>query len=195
MKNLKTSLLAFAFLLTAAHVFAQFRLPVTNNDLRNNLQKVIVDFPKELNTIKGDVIMENPQTIEYATLLHFEGAEQNTITKYVSEKPVYSWQAVVLTTDDFEEATKKYKWLYKQLKVMTINAGNGYTFSLNGRYQEPDESKKFAASTFQLTPAATYLPNLKIEVGLQYYFPEWKVNITVYQKEREDNERGDISEN
>jgi hypothetical protein len=29
---------------------------------------------------------------------------------------------------------------------------------------------------------------------MQFYFPEWKVVLRVYQKEREDNERGDINE-
>jgi len=77
---------------------------------------------------------------------------------------------------------------------MTINMGNGYTFSLNGDYEAPYDSKKFTVSTFHLTPAATYMPKLKIEVGMQFYFPEWKVVLRVYQKEREDNERGDINE-
>jgi hypothetical protein len=194
MKIPKTSLLACAFLFSASQIHAQLRVPVTNNDLRNNLQKVIVGFTEEMNAIKGEVLAQNPQTVEYSTQLKFEGAEENTVTQYISKKPIYSWQAVILTTEDFEEATKKYKWLFNQLKVMTIKMGDGYTFSLNGNYDAPDDSKKFSASTFQLTPAATYLPKLKIEVGLQYYFPEWKVNLTVYQKEREDRERGDVNE-
>jgi hypothetical protein len=194
MKILKTSLIAFVFLFFTSESQAQFRFPVTNNDLRNNLQKVIAGFGNELNNVKGDTLALNPQTVEYASLLKFDGAEQNTVTQYISTKPIYSWQAVVLTTEDFEEATKKYKWLCNQLKVMTINLGDGYTFSLSGKYEAPDEGKKFSSSTFQLTPAATNLPKLKIEAGLQFYFPEWRVNLLVYQKEREDNERGDINE-
>ena len=31
-------------------------------------------------------------------------------------------------------------------------------------------------------------------VGMQFYFPEWKVVLRVYQKEREDNEQGAINE-
>lgn len=194
MKILNTSLIAFVFLCFAAESQAQFRFPVTNNDLRNNLQKVIVGFANELNNVKGDTLAINPQTVEYASLLKFEGAEENTITQYISPKPIYSWQAVILTTEDFEEATKKYKWLCNQLKVMTINLGDGYTFSLSGKYEAPNEGKKFSSSTFQLIPAATNLPKLKVEAGMEFYFPEWRVNLLVYQKEREDNERGDINE-
>jgi hypothetical protein len=194
MKNLKTSSIAFVFLFFSSQICAQLRLPVTNNDLRNNLQKIIADFSNGLNTIKGDTLAWNPQTIEFTTVLEFEGSEENTITQYISPKPIYSWQAVMLTTEDFEEATKKYNWLCRQLKVMTINLGHGYTFSLSGHYQAPAETRKFSTSTFQLTPAATNLPRLKIEASMQFYFPEWKVNLVVYQKEREDNERGDINE-
>jgi hypothetical protein len=194
MKILTTSLIASVIVLYVSPAMGQIRIPVTNNDLRHNLEKVIADFPQELSSIKGNLIERNPQTVEYATVLKFDGAEENTVTQYISTKPVYSWQATVLTSEDFEEASKKYKWLCNQLKVMTINMGNGYTFSLNGDYEAPDDSKKFSISTFHLTPAATYMPKLKVEVGMQYYFPEWKVVLRVYQKEREDNERGDINE-
>ena len=194
MKILRTSLIASVIVLYVSPARAQFRIPVTNNDLRHNLEKVIADFPQELSSIKGNMIERNPQTVEYATVLKFEGAEENTVTQYISSKPVYSWQATVLTSEDFEEASKKYKWLCNQLKVMTINMGNGYTFSLNGDYEAPDDSKKFSISTYHLTPAATYMPKLKVEVGMQFYFPEWKVVLRVYQKEREDSERGDINE-
>jgi hypothetical protein len=194
MKILRTSLIASFIVLYVSPAMGQIRIPVTNNDLRHNLEKVIADFPQELNSIKGNMIERNPQTVEYATVLKFDGAEENTVTQYISNKPVYSWQATVLTSEDFEEASKKYKWLCNQLKVMTINMGNGYTFSLNGDYEAPDDSKKFSISTFHLTPAATYMPKLKVEVGMQFYFPEWKVVLRVYQKEREDSERGDIND-
>jgi hypothetical protein len=191
----KTSLLALVLVLFSAQINAQLKLPFTNNDLRTSLQKVVADFPKELSSIKGEVVAEDPQTVQYASLLKFQGAEENTITKYNSSKPIYSWQAVLLTTEDFEDAAKKYKWLCNQLKVMTLNLGNNYTFSLSGKYEAPDENKKFSSSIFQLTPAAIHLPKLKIEADMQFYFPEWKVNLLVYQKEREDNERGDVEDN
>ena len=77
---------------------------------------------------------------------------------------------------------------------MTIKMGDGDSFSLSGAYDEPDESKKFSTSTYRLMPAATNLPKLKVEATLQFEFPEWKVNLLVYQREREDNERGQIEE-
>lgn len=172
---------------------AQIKFPVTNNDLRNNLEKVISGFPEHFSGLIGDTLADNPQTIEFASRLDFKGAKENSITEYKSRKPIYSWQAVLLDTEEFEDAAKKYKWLCNQLKVMTVKLDGGYSFSLSGDYQEADESRKFSTSVFSLMPRATNMPKLKVEASIQFEFPEWKVSLLVYEKEREDNERGDIN--
>jgi hypothetical protein len=182
--------LSSALLLFVLSTFAQAKLPFTNNELRTNLQKVISDFPRQMSTIKGETMAENPQTIEFATLLKFESVEDNSITQYNSKKPIYSWQATFLTTEDYEAAVKKYKWLCGQLKAMTLNLDGGYSFTLYGDYEAPSEARKFTTTVYHMTPAASNLPKLNIEVGMQFLFPEWKITLTVYQKEREDAERG-----
>jgi hypothetical protein len=184
--------LTAAFLLFFCLSHAQgFKFPVTNNDLRTTLSKVITDYVDGFASLKGDTISANSQSIEFSTKLSFLGSTDNTITQYKSKSQVYSWQAVLLTTEDFEEASKKYKWMYNQLKVMTVKVQE-YSFTLSGDYDAPDESKQFFTSIFKLAPNASNMPKLKIEVGMQFEFPEWKVNLRVYEREREDNEQGDI---
>jgi hypothetical protein len=192
MRIFSTRLLFCTLVFTTAAAKAQLRAPVTNNDLRNNLQKVIDDFPYELNHVKADTLEDNPQTVEFTTQLDFKGAMDNSVTQYKSTRPIYSWKATLLSTEDFDEASQKYHWLSNQLKVMTINLTGGYSFSLSGNYQQPDESRKFSSSIYKLTPGAINLPKLKIEASMQFEFPEWKVYLLVYEKEREDDERGDI---
>ena len=171
---------------------AQLKLPVTNNDLRNNLSKVISDYVEGFASLKSDTIIVNPQSIEFTTKLDFPGCEANSITEYLSKKPSYSWEAVLLTSEDFEEASKKYKWLFTQLKLATITVQN-HPFALNGDFDVPDERKKFCASIFTLTSSDGNLFKLKVEATMQFEFPQWKVNLLVYGREREDNERGDIN--
>ena len=187
-------LLGLVLLITTGSVHAQLRVPVTNNDLRTNLSKVVSDFPDGFPTLKGEVVDDNPQTIEYRSLLNFKTAEANSITRYKSLRPVYSWQASILSTEDFDEAAKKYKWLCGQLKVMTIKMEGGVSFTLSGKYEEPTETKKFFSSVYKLTPNASSMPKLKIEASMQFEFPEWKVNLLVYEKEKEDKDRGDVME-
>jgi len=84
--------------------------------------------------------------------------------------------------------------LYKDLKNISLTVNRDYTYGLSGDYDAPSESRKFATSVFQLTPSASNLPKVKVELSMQYEFPEWKIFLTVYQKEREDNERGKVRE-
>ena len=192
MKCYQATLLGLIALILSFNCKAQLKIPVTSNELRTNLQKVIADFPNHFSVLKGDTLINNPQTIEFASLLDFKLAKENSIVQYKSIKPIYSWQALFTNTEEFDEAEKKYKWLYNQLKVMTIKMENGYSFTMSGDYDAPDESRKFCSSIFKLTPNASNMPKLKIEATMQFEFPEWKVSLLVYEKEREDSERGDI---
>jgi len=192
MKISRTKLPALIGLMLSIQANTQVKTPVTNNELRTNLTRVVEAFPSHFSELRGDTLIENPQTIEFASLLDFKTARENSITQYKSIKPIYSWQALLINTEEFDEAVKKYKWLYNQLKVMTITLDNGYSFTMSGDYDVPDESRKFSSSIFKLTPNASSMPKLKIEVSMQFEFPEWKVSLLVYEKEREDSERGDI---
>ena len=170
---------------------AQLRLSGSSNgDIRVALEKVIGDYGKDFATLKGDVTATNPQSVEYASLLQFKSAESNTIIQYSGKNPVYSWQAQMFTAEEFWTAEKKYKSLYAQLKGMSLKLNRDYDYSLSGDYDKPDESKKFSSTVFHLVPGASYLPKIKVELSLQYELMEWKIYLLVYQKEREDTERG-----
>jgi hypothetical protein len=174
---------------------AQLKLPGTANpDVRQALEKVIGDYQKGFATLKGEIINTNPQTVEYESLLSFKSAERNIIIQYSGKEPVYSWQALMYTVEEFEEAEKKYKSLFNQLKGINLKLNRDYDYRLSGEYDKPSESKKFSSSVFRLFPNASYLPKVKVELSLQYEFPEWKIYLLVYQKEREDSERGKIDE-
>jgi hypothetical protein len=190
MPVLKLALAASLFLCLKGQ--AQIRAPFTNNDLRTNLSKVLSDYVTGFAALKADTVTLNPQSVEFTTNLDFKGCEENSITQYNSKNKIYSWQAVLLTSEDFEEGSKKYKWLANQLKVMTVKVQD-YSFTLSGEYNAPDESKKFSSTLFKLTPNASNMPMLKIEASMQFEFPEWKVRLLVYERERDDNERGDIN--
>jgi len=189
MKILPAILAALMLLITSA-VQGQVKRSAPAASLKSDLQKIIGDFNSGFSSIRGGVQYENPQTTEYASEVQLSGAEACVITQHSGARPMYSFEALMLTTEDFAEAAKKYKSLYGQLKGMTIRINNDYTYSLSGSYEAPDESKKFSSSVLRLLPAATQLPRLKVEVSLQYYFPEWKVSLLVYEKEREDRDRG-----
>lgn len=188
--------LTTVFLLLSFSSQAQFKPTSLSNNtsFKTDMQKVIDAYPQQFAALRGDVIETNPQTVEYASLVKPEGAEETSITRYSSNKKgVYTWQAVMLSTEDFEIAVKKYKTLFGQLKGMNIKyVVDQYT--LVGKYEAPDESKKFVSSILTVSAPPSPLERLKVEVTMQFEFPEWKVKLLVYEKEREDNERGEVND-
>lgn len=186
-------LTALLFLMHSFYASAQLKLPI-NSSIRTNFQKILNEYPQHFESIRGDIINQNPQTIEYASQLKLGDAQECMIVKYSSGgKPIYTWQALMFSSEDFEAASKKYKWLFNQLKGMNIFYVNDQ-YTLKGNFEEATETRKFTSSI--LVPAAPPEPlkKLKIDVAMQFEFPEWKVNLLVYEKEREDDEKGETEE-
>lgn len=171
-------------------------IPTATNTIRTDIQKIIADFPNQFVRFKGDIVNQSPQRVEYLSTLLPNSAQSATITEYsYNKKPVYSWQALMLTTEDFEAAAKKYKALYTQVKgaYVTFNANQSYY--LQGNYEAPDESKDFLSSMLNFYTRDEDIKRIKVEVNMQFEFPEWKVNLLVYSRERDDDERGNIFDN
>jgi hypothetical protein len=191
MKYLKLTI--YCLLCTTVTAFAQVKMLI-NSALQNDLQKVVAEYTRNFENIRGEVLNQNPQTVEYLSHIKLKDAEQCSITRYSSGiRPVYSWQALMFTTEDFSAASKKYKWLFNQLKGMNVfYIKDQYT--LKGSFEAPDESRKFATSILALNSPPDPLKKLKVEISMLFEFPEWKVNLVVYEKEKEDDERGPTEE-
>ena len=172
---------------------AQLKLPAING-LGNDVKKVIEDYPNRFINLMGEIITENTQSTDYQCNFKVNGAEEAIITRYSAKKEVCSWQALMLTTDNFEKARQKFKSLYNQLNNLSVSFGAA-SFRLKGKYESPDEKKKFTSMLFFFEPANEAEKKLKIEITIQYFEPmEWKVKVLVYDREREDDERGNTIE-
>ena len=66
--------------------------------------------------------------------------------------------------------------------------GSGITFHDNtnykliGEYDTPDEGRTFASSVLKLDDPGVHVKSFKIEIGLNYSFPDWTIAISVYEK-------------
>jgi hypothetical protein len=193
MKTNRPRLFLAAALLCSFACRAQLRLPLPTA-FRADVQKAVADFPSQFASLRGAVRIANPQTVEYASLLRVDKAEDCSITQYSSNnKPVYSLHALMLSTEDFAEAEKRYKWLFTQLKGMNVKYVVDH-YTLHGLYEAPAEERKFTTSTLAVADAPEALQKLRIEVSMQFEFPEWKVALTVFEREREDTEQGELGD-
>ena len=170
---------------------AQLRLPVISGGVGGDVKKVIEDYPNRFINLMGEVKAENTQSTDYNCNFNVSGAEEAIITRYAAKKEICSWEAVMLTTDEFERAKQKFKSLFNQLNNLSVNIGVVKNFHLKGKYEVPEEKKKFNTVLFSFEPTNEWAKKLRVEISMQYHAPmEWKVKVLVYDKEGEDDERG-----
>lgn len=190
LKSVKALVLTTIFSLFLLSAFSQLRLSLVSG-IASDVKKVIEDYPNRFINLMGEVIEQHPQSTDYACNFTVNGAEKAFITRYIAKKEICSWEALMLTTESFEKARQKFKALFNQLNNLSVDIGDSKNIRLKGVYQIPAEEKKFTSILFGFEPDKDNLKKLKVELSLEYRAPmEWKVKVMVYDREREDNERG-----
>jgi len=178
----------FLFILFVFTLSAQV-IPI-KNALQTDIAKVISDYPNGYKNIIGEQIIENPQSIEFESLVKVKDAIKCKLIKYSSNiKEIYSWEAEMIKTDDFEEASKKFGAIYNSLQHLSVNI-NGSTAVFKGDYIKPTEAMKFTTIVLDPTDKTPELMKLKLALVLETDMLDWVIKIQVYEKEREDKERG-----
>ncbi|MEO6188033.1 MAG: hypothetical protein ABIO82_07950 [Ginsengibacter sp.] len=167
--------------------------PKTPAPILADIEKVAADYFNHFDGIKGEKISETPNIVEYASKINPVGALESTIMQIKSLDNCYSWEALMLDTEKYEEAVSKYKLLYKQLLGAKINFDKGQSFRLTGTYDTPDESRSFASSIFGIETRSEELKRFKVEVALSYSMPEWSVKLYLYEKENDEDIRPTVN--
>jgi len=185
MKPLTTT---FIFILFVFSLSAQV-IPI-KNALQTDIAKVLSDYPNGFKNIIGDEILQNPQSIEFECLVTIKDAIKCRLVKYSSNvKDIYSWEADMIKTDDFEMASNKFRALYNSLQHLSVNI-NGTTAVFKGDYIKPSEAIKFTTIVLDAGDKTPELKKLKLALILEADMLEWEIKIQVYEQEREDKDRG-----
>ena len=185
MKPLTTT---FIFILFVFSLSAQV-IPI-KNALQTDIAKVLSDYPNGFKNILGDEISQNPQSLEFECLLTIKDAIKCRLVKYSSNvKDIYSWEADMIKTDDFETASNKFRALYNSLQHLSVNI-NGTAAVFKGDYIKPSEAIKFTTIVLDAGDKTPELKKLKLALILEADMLEWVIRIQVYEQEREDKDRG-----
>ena len=176
-------LLTVVFIFITTSILAQPKLSVFKNfpSIKTDIEKVTSDYFENFNNLKGEIITETGSTIQFQSKVIPPGALNATITKYKSPDS-YSWQSTLFKTEDFKEAVTKYKQYFRQLDGATFAFYDKSRYKMSGNYDEPDEGRSFASSTLEIQDPGNYMKLIKIDIGLNFAFPEWIVKILIYEK-------------
>lgn len=187
MKKLCTLIFTFSVtVLSAQNKMGALKL---SNVLKPDIEKVASDYYAHFDNIRGEKILESINTIEYQSKIIPQGASECFITEIKGLHNVYSWEATMLQTEDFEKAVEKYKQIFRQLDGASVNVYDNKYWKFKGDYDNPDESRAFASSILEPGVAEKALHRMKIEVALNYNMSEWTVKILVYEKEADEDIR------
>ena len=180
-------LMTLIFTTSTFTVFAQNKIPLlkTSNSIKPDIEKVAGDYYNHFDNIKGDQTDETQNTIEYQSKILPKGALESSITQIKGLYNVYSWQAVMLNTDDFEKAVEKYEQIYHELNGAGFMMHDHKAWKFKGSYDTPDNARPFASSILEPDLDDKVLRRLKIEVALNYNISEWSVKVLVYEKEND----------
>ena len=163
--------------------FSQFRRIGfnLNNNTSNVLEKVIEDFPNQLNSIRGDKIDEDAQSTIYASKINIDDADSGIIIQTGDKQDnVFSWKEIVFKDDNFAKAKAKFREYFNDIKSTSAStSSNPVTFQAN--YQTPDDSKQFNSIIFTAHPTTDELKNVVIDLNMQYVLNGWQISISVYE--------------
>jgi|HubBroStandDraft_6_1064221.scaffolds.fasta_scaffold478838_2 hypothetical protein len=188
---MRSASLTISLFAICATSFAQ---GVFSNKTNAALEKVIQDYPNRFKNIKGEVVVENPQTTEYRSTVQIPGSSSCIVTRYNSTtNDVYSWSCVIYESEDFELARNKFREIFGQIKNSIVKVGEEKPYILTGQYANPSEEKKFTTVVFELLPAVGEMKKIKVDLSFQYVITGWKISLSVYDRERKDDEQGAVT--
>ncbi|HSC36637.1 MAG TPA: hypothetical protein VLD19_02150 [Chitinophagaceae bacterium] len=178
----------FVFLLAAWYAQAPAQ-GVFTNQTNGALERVIQDYPNQFKNIKGDLLTSNPREAEYKSVVTIPGSESSVVTQYTgADKHIVSWQAILYSSTDFDKAENKFKSLYGEIKNTIVRLEGERPVILNGKYETPEEGRNTTTVAFDILPSTGPTRQLKVDLALQKNNRRWVVVLSVYDKDRKEEQ-------
>jgi hypothetical protein len=172
---MKNCLLYLSFLLIPIANFAQ---GVFSNKTNQAIETVLQDYGNQFGTIKGNLLHENGQLSTYQSTVLIPGAISCKIIMHSNQ--AVQWQAVLYSSNSFEESRKRFKELFSQIKNTIIRMENDKPIILNGRFETPEPTNTHTIIPFDLLPANRFAKKLQVSLAMQQQGGEWKIILNVH---------------
>lgn len=196
--NLKTNplqmknrlLLTICFIVCLSSIQAQFYKSVLPSPgFSAALQKIVLDFRLDYKNIQGDLIMQQGESENYVSNIMLPGAKACVIYRFHSREDTTSgWQAVMYEGDDYNEAVKAYKNVFRLVKKSQISWIDRSAVHFTGEMDEPSEDRGFAVSILSLDVNDKRYDRFVAEIELSGSIGDWSVKLNLHKKRRDTDE-------
>lgn len=170
-------------------IFCQAQIVMFNGPSKqfaDSLNKIVLDFKNNFSTIRGMQLNTEPNAIVFASKIGLPAAKNCIIKKYTStEDKTASWQALLYSSENFDETIRMYKKLFTQIKAVKINGVDKISTSLYGKLEKVDENVRFFSSTLRLKTDNIYYKNVAITIELTNNYTGWDIYIHIFSKKIE----------
>lgn len=156
--------------------------------MKDALERVLSEIPTKLKRLRGELLVNNPGSVDYVSLLQLQGAENCVVSVFsLPNDTTAGWMVDVSTTEEFVTAKKKFKELYEILKTTRLTRLNpGVSYKLVSVYLEPTEDKQSNSIEFSLSPNDKQeFTKVRVQMIMTYLMPEWHLSLQVYEKPRD----------
>jgi len=155
------------------------------------IDAVLRDLPFNLRNITGELVLAQGEFENYASIVELPGAEQCIVTRWHSaDDTTASWQAKMLSGEDFDQASKSYHELFRKLQGCHLTLVDGSVIYLKGDWEPAKEGSSFTTSTLKLMTGDWRYRDVKVELELVYQLADWAVHINIVTKKRDDQVGG-----
>ena len=155
------------------------------------IDAVLKDLPYNLRNITGELVLAQGEFENYASIVELPGAEHCVVTRWHSaDDTTASWQAKMFSGEDFGQAAKAYRELFRKLQGCHLTLIDGSVIYLKGDWEPAKESASFTTSTLRLMTGDWRYRDVKVELELVYQLADWAVHINIVTKKRDDEVGG-----
>jgi hypothetical protein len=179
--------IVLSFLLTGFISNAQFyKSFIPSPAFTDSLNAVVTDFKNNFKNIQGAPVNLLEDADVYRAVNSIPGAIESFVIRYHSvDDTSASFQAVVYDGEDYKEAEKIYKNLFKMMNKTRLKMEQ-FSTGFEGKIKNPEESSGFTISQLKATSSSATYKDFIAEVELINEMYNWKVRLNLHNKKADD---------
>jgi hypothetical protein len=184
----KTALIVaiLGFIHSANAQFYKSVLP--SHSFSDSLNKIVLDYKHNFNRIQNEKISSTGDADIYSSRYCVPGSIECVIYRFHSlEDTTASFQALMYRGENYKEASKIYRNIYRQVNKTRIDSremSSGFT----GKLEDPTEDIRFTSSMLRLGTYDSLYKNFVAEVEMVNNYEGWEVRLNLHYK-RNDTEK------
>jgi hypothetical protein len=186
-KMKKITLLTITFFLCVGFSQAQFfKTILPSNPFADSLTKAVVDFKYDYNNIEGPILpaQTQPDLRVFRSKVSLPGSSHCVIYRFNSRVDTSSsWQAIMYEGDDYDEALKQYKSLFRLVKRTNIKWVDKSYLSFVGDLELPKDNVNFAVSTLHLEAMDEQYAKFVAQIELTNAGGAYEVHLNLQNKD------------